>query len=256
MFRRGRASSASPAYHRLGVKWYVGTSGYSYKEWKGTFYPEKLKNDDMLKYYGTKLTSVEINSSFYRMPRRTTLEKWAEEVPDGFRFVLKASKRITHEKRLANAQDSVDYLFGLTEELKDKRGPILFQLHPRLTRDLDLLERFLEGLPKEWKPAFELQHKSWNEDPEVDRLLAAHGAARVHVHRDQDPLSPPETLAATTTWGYLRMRACDYEDADLLAWRQKLEETGWEEVYAFFKHEEEMTGPELAVRFLELQSAD
>lgn len=235
------------------MRLFAGTSGYSYKEWKGDFYPEWLKNDDMLKHYGTRLNSVEINSSFYRMPRRTTLEKWAADVPDGFRFTLKASRRITHEKRLSDAQDSVDYLHGLTGELGEKLGPILFQLHPRLTRDLDLLGRFLKGLPREWMPAFELQHGSWQDDPEVDDLLAAHQAARVIVHEDADTSSPP-ALPATASWGYLRLRSAHYSDEDLSAWREKLEETGWREAYVYFKHEEEMSGPEFAIRLLELSA--
>ena len=237
------------------MRLYVGTSGYSYKEWKGTFYPEKLKNDHMLKHYGTKLNSVEINSSFYRMPRRSTLEKWAGEVPDGFRFVLKASRRITHERMLKGADDTVDYLFELSESLGVKLGPILFQLHPRLRCDVDLLARFLDLLPEGRLVAFELKHRSWSENPKVPELLRARNAATVWVHNDGDSPEPPSCLPSTASWGYARLRSGEYTVEDLVAWQRAFEQAGWQEVYTYFKHEEEMTGPEFAVRMLGLQSS-
>src|SRR5882724_11076587 len=122
---------------------YVGTSGYSYKEWKGTFYPEDLPDKQMLRFYGERFRSVEINNTFYRMPKESVLEKWAEQVPADFKFVLKASQRITHMQRLKNAGDSVTYLVKIAAVLKDRLGPLLFQLPPNMKKDLQRLREFL-----------------------------------------------------------------------------------------------------------------
>jgi len=140
---------------------YVGTSGYSYKEWKGPFYPEDLPDKEMLRFYGERFRSVEINNTFYRMPKESVLEKWAEQVPADFKFVLKASQRITHMQRLKNAGDSAAYLIKVALVLKQRLGPLLFQLPPNMKKDLPRLREFLPLLPPEPPVAFEFRHQSW-----------------------------------------------------------------------------------------------
>src|SRR2546423_920968 len=149
---------------------YVGTSGYSYKEWKGTFYPEDLPEKQMLRFYGEQFRSVEINNTFYRMPKVSVLEGWAAEVPANFKFVLKAPQRITHFQRLKDAADSVKYLLEVAGTLEERRGPFLFQLPPNLQKDLPRLREFLKLLPPQTHAAFEFREQSWF-DPEVFAVL-------------------------------------------------------------------------------------
>src|SRR5438105_3602925 len=155
---------------------YVGTSGYSYKEWKGTFYPEDLPDKQMLRFYGEHFCSVEINNTFYRMPKASVLEAWASEVPERFRFVIKASQRITHMQRLKDAGDSVSYLLKVAGSLKDRLGPFLFQLPPHLKKDAQRLREFLPLLGSQNRAAFEFRHQSWF-DEEVFGILREHQAA-------------------------------------------------------------------------------
>ena len=155
---------------------FVGTSGYSYKEWKGTFYPEDLKAADMLRYYAERLTTVEINNTFYRMPKASLLESWAAQVGESFVFVLKGSQRITHMKRLKDAGDSVSYLFETAAVLGSRLGPVFFQLPPSLKKDAPRLRAFLALLPADRRVAFEFRHESWFDD-EVYEALRARGAA-------------------------------------------------------------------------------
>src|SRR5215470_5067338 len=155
---------------------YVGTSGYSYKEWKGSFYPEDLPDKQMLHFYGERFRAVEINNTFYRMPKPSVLEGWAAEVPADFKFVLKASQRITHNQRLKDANDSVSYLLKVAGALKDRLGPLLFQLPPYLKKDRARLSDFLGLLPPEPRSAFEFRHESWF-DREIFELLREHQIA-------------------------------------------------------------------------------
>ncbi|MCZ6760320.1 MAG: DUF72 domain-containing protein, partial [Gemmatimonadetes bacterium] len=143
------------------MKVFVGTSGYSYKEWKGVFYPEKIKPEEMLGYYGARLNSVEINNTFYRMPKESTLILWEEAVPGTFRFVLKASRRITHQKRLNEVEDELSYFLRVSSVLGERLGPTLFQLPPNFKKDMDRLNSFLQLLPNRWKAAMEFRHQSW-----------------------------------------------------------------------------------------------
>ena len=230
------------------MKLYVGTSGYSYKEWKGNFYPEDLPADEMLHYYADRLPSVEINNTFYRLPKESVLESWAEQVPSDFRFVLKASRRITHIKRLKEAQDETQYLLRTVKTLGKKLGVILFQLPPYLRKDLPRLEQFLGHLPDDSKAAFEFRHSSWFED-DVFECLRSKGAALCIADAD-DELEVP--LVGTAAWGYLRLRRPNYSEADLKNWMKRIRSQNWETVYIFFKHEEEGAGPKMAVHFLEL----
>jgi uncharacterized protein YecE (DUF72 family) len=224
----------------------VGTSGFSYKEWKGSFYPEDLPAARMLAYYAERLPSVEINNTFYRMPKPALLEGWAQEVPPEFRFVLKASQRITHFKRLREAGDEVAYFFGVAATLGERLGPALFQLPPNLKKDLPRLEAFLATLPQGARAAFEFRHASWFED-DVFEALRGRGAA-LCVAEDEELATP---LVATTDWGYLRLRRQDYVEADVAAWAEKTRAQAWGEAYVFFKHEDAGSGPRLAAQFLE-----
>jgi uncharacterized protein YecE (DUF72 family) len=227
---------------------YVGTSGYSYKEWKGTFYPEDLPDKQMLHYYGERFRSVEINNTFYRMPKPSVLEGWAAEVPADFLFVLKASQHITHTKRLKEAADSVAYLLKVAGALKERLGPLLFQLPPFLKKDAPRLREFLALLPTECRAAFEFRHQSWF-DSEVIDLLREHRAALCIAEAENDLVIPFES---TADWGYLRLRRPDYGDAELKDWGERVRQKGWQDAFVFFKHEEAGKGPKMAKRFLEL----
>lgn len=217
--------------HRL----YAGASGYAFKEWKGSFYPEQIKPEDMLAWYAERLRTVEINNTFYAMPKATVLAHWAEVTPAHFRFAIKAPKRITHEARLkADASaDSVAYLYKVLEALGSKRGPVLFQLPPFLKKDLPRLAEFLSLLPAGHLAAFEFRNDSWFED-EVYALLRDAGASLCFSERE-DNAPPP--LVETAPWGYVRLRLEHYADGDLASWAERLAATGWQQVHAYFMHE-------------------
>jgi uncharacterized protein YecE (DUF72 family) len=227
---------------------YVGTSGYSYKEWKGTFYPEDLAHKQMLRYYGERFGSVEINNTFYRMPKASVLENWAAEVPAEFKFVLKAPQRITHMQRLKDAGDSVAYFLKVAAALKERLGPLLFQLPPFLKKDLPRLRDFLELLPPQPRSAFEFRHESWFDSEVLDLLRERHIA--LCIAEAEDGVEVP--FVSTADWGYLRLRRPDYGDRELKSWTERLNQQGWGEAFIFFKHEEEGKGPQMAKRFLEL----
>jgi uncharacterized protein YecE (DUF72 family) len=219
----------------------TGTSGFSYKEWKGSFYPEDLSDSGMLRYYASRLPAVEINNTFYRMPRAALLESWAEQVPDGFAFALKASRQITHRKRLKEAGEAVAYFFGVATTLGDRLGPTLFQLPPNLKKDLPRLKDFLAVLPAASRSAFEFRHESWFDDETFDALRSARAA--LCWAEDENLATPPRSTAG---WGYLRLRRPDYGEAEIAAWADRIRAEPWSEAYVFFKHEEEGTGPRLA----------
>jgi uncharacterized protein YecE (DUF72 family) len=229
----------------------TGTSGFAYDGWRGTFYPEDLPAARRLAFYAQHLRAVEINNTFYRLPRRSVLEGWARQVPEDFCFVLKASRRITHLKRLRDAGEEVAYLYATAQALGPRRGPILFQLPPHLPRDLPRLESFLAGLPDGHQAAFEFRHPSWWE-PEVLAALRARGAALCVA--DTDDAEPPE-LADTAPFGYLRLRRAGYDDAALERWLARLRARPWERAFVFFKHEEAGVGPALAARLQALFEA-
>ncbi len=233
------------------MKLLVGTSGYSYKEWKGRFYPDNLPAAGMLRFYAERFQTVEINNTFYQMPAATTLERWSTEVPEGFVFVLKASRRITHESKLKDTEDSLSYLLKTAAVLAKKLGPILFQLPPFFRKDLPRLRDFLALLPKERRAAFEFRHASWFDD-EVYDALRAHRAALCIADTDDEEKVP---FVATAPWGYLRLRGQNYGDKDLARWAKQIQDQPWDQSFIFFKHEEEGKGPKLAARFLELAAA-
>ena len=227
----------------------AGTSGFSYKEWKGPFYPETLPATKMLAYYAERLSTVEINSTFYRMPKASTLVGWAEKVPEDFVFVLKAPRKITHSARLKDATDSVTYLWSVATTLGAHLGPILFQLPPFLKKDVARLRDFLDTLPEGMRAAFEFRHESWFDD-ETYRVLSDGGQALCLA--ESEKASAPEPVS-TTDWGYLRLRREHYEDAALRAWRNAIESQPWREAFVFFKHEDEGAAPRLAGRLLSLE---
>ena len=215
---------------------WVGASGYSYKEWKGSFYPDAIQPDAMLAWYAQQLPTVEINNTFYQMPRVSVLEQWAAATPEDFRFAIKASRRITHDARLKAdaAADSVDYLYRTLATLGAKRGPVLFQLPPFLKKDVPRLVEFLQVLPEGHRAAFEFRHASWFDDDVYDALKAA-GAALCLSEREDDA---PPPLVETASWGYVRLRLEEYSDEELAHWAVRLAAAGWEEdVYVYFMHE-------------------
>ena len=226
----------------------VGTSGYSYKEWKGTFYPSDLPAAKMLPFYATQFDTVEINNTFYRMPEAKTVAKWATEVPEQFVFVLKAPQRITHQKRLAGAEDDVRFFFEAAAELGPKLGPVLFQLPPFAKKDAAKLRDFLRILP-DHPVAFEFRHPTWFDD-EVFGLLREHDAAICAA--DTDEVTDPSSLTmSTASWGYLRLRRTEYADGEIAQWAKRVQQQTWSAAYVFFKHEDEGKGPAFAKTFLQ-----
>jgi uncharacterized protein YecE (DUF72 family) len=213
----------------------AGASGYSFKEWKGTFYPEKIKPEDMLAFYAERLPTVEINNTFYQMPKVAVLETWAGSTPESFRFAIKASRRITHMARLKadEAANSVEFLYRNLAALGAKRGPVLFQLPPFLKKDLPRLTEFLHLLPVRHAAAFEFRNDSWFADDVYDALKGAGAALCLSEREDNAP--PP--LVETARWGYVRLRLETYSNEDLQQWARRLEGTSWREIYVYFMHE-------------------
>jgi uncharacterized protein YecE (DUF72 family) len=227
---------------------HVGTSGYSYKEWKGSFYPEKIPAKDMLRYYSERLSTVEINNTFYRMPQPSLLENWKEQVPATFRFSLKAPQRITHFKRLKETEDETKYFLETAAVLGDELGVILFQLPPNFKKDLPRLESFLKQLPPTTRAAFEFRHPTWFDDDVLDLLRREN---RSLVVSDTDDL-PTTHIDKTADWGYLRLRRVLYSEENLNEWLGRIRDQNWQQTFLFFKHEDAGTGPKLAAQFIEL----
>ena len=233
-------------------KLWAGASGYAFKEWKGSFYPEKIAPEAMLAWYAERLPTVEINNTFYQMPKVAVLEHWAQATPEAFRFAIKASRRITHDARLKAdaAADSVAYLYKNLATLGAKRGPVLFQLPPFLKKDLPRLNDFLQLLPEGHRAAFEFRHESWFDD-EVYAALAAVGASLCLSEREDTNAPPP--LVETAPWGYVRLRLEQYSEDELAQWAQRLAATRWQETHVYFMHEP--TAPGYAAALLRLEAA-
>src|SRR6187551_3254219 len=213
---------------------YTGTSGFSYPEWCGHFYPEALPGAQMLRYYATRLGTVEINNTFYRMPNRDTVAAWRDEVPDSFCFAIKASRRITHQKKLIEVRDDVAHLFGVVNVLGQKLGPVLFQTPPFLKKDLAVLRDFLACLPPGRRAALEFRHPSWFSD-DVYSALSESNVALVGGDLEEAEKSPP--LVATADFGYLRLRRMDYDPARIAEWGERIAAQPWQAAYAYLKHE-------------------
>jgi len=227
---------------------YVGTSGYSYKEWKGNFYPEKLPAKEMLSYYASRLPAVEINNTFYRLPQKSMLENWKEQVPENFRFSVKASQRITHFKRLKDVAEETRYLIEAVSVLEDRLGVILFQLPPNMKKDFERLEMFVNQLPEGTRAAFEFRHPTWFDDDVLELLRSKNQAL---CTSDTDDL-PATNIDKTADWGYLRLRRVEYSETNLAEWLARVRDQSWNEAFVFFKHEDEGTGPKLAAQFIGL----
>lgn len=227
---------------------YVGTSGYSYKEWKGSFYPQDLAAKAMLPYYAERLPAVEINNTFYRMPQQSMLENWRSQVPLSFRFSLKAPQRITHFKRLKETDEETKYFLETASVLGNGLGVVLFQLPPNMKKDLPRLESFLQSLPATTRATFEFRHPTWFDD---DVLSVLQKNKRALCISDTDDL-PATHIDSTADWGYLRLRRVEYGEADLSEWLERIKAQSWAETFVFFKHEDEGTGPKLASQFLRL----
>jgi len=220
----------------------VGTSGFSYPAWRGTFYPEDLPAREMLAFYARALGTVEINHTFRRLPTPSLLAGWAGQTPTGFRFALKAPQRITHVLRLRDAGEITGEFCRTARRLGSKLGPLLFQLPPYLRFDGARLHDFLAILPAGVEPAFEFRHPSWFTDETYD-LLTRHRAALCIA--DSEDLTTPSV--ATAPFGYLRLRRADYAEGDLAAWAERIRDTQrWKRVYVYLKHEDSGRGPALA----------
>ena len=221
----------------------IGTSGYNYPEWRGSFYPEKFPTGKMLAYYAERFSTVEINYTFYRMPNAKTVAGWDAETPAAFSFTLKAPQRITHFARLREIDDPLRYFLDTAKGLGPKLGPVLFQLPPNFKKDVTRLGGLLALLPAGLRCAFEFRHESWFAEDVYERLRDANAA--LCLADTEDETTP---LQATADWGYLRLRDQGYTAADLEEWSRTITRlgTGWREAYVYFKHEEAGAGPELA----------
>ena len=231
----------------------VGTSGFAFKEWKGPFYPEDLKDDAMLGYYSGKYPTVEINNTFYRLPREHVLQDWASQVPDAFNFSIKASQRITHYARLKpDSASALEFLLRNTSTLGGKLGPILFQLPPNMPKNLERLQGFLALLPPDRRFTIEFRHESWF-DEDVFASLRDHDIA-LCVSESAEFTG---VNVATASWGYLRLHRQDYDDAMLAEWRSRVVAQPWTDAYVFFKHDYiDGSGPLAVERFVGMIGAD
>jgi uncharacterized protein YecE (DUF72 family) len=233
------------------MKLYVGTSGYSYPVWKGSFYPPNLPSKQMLCYYAEHFPALESNYTFRTLPTPAVLSAWLADVPAGFKFALKAPQRITHIKRLKAVTEPVAEFLEVAAGLKRRLGPLLFQLPPSFKKDLPRLRDVLALLPR-GRAALEFRHPSWFDD-EVFAVLRKRGAALCIADTD-DGVDVP--FVATADWGYLRLRGSEYGDTELKAWLKRIRGQRWRETYVFFKHEDQGNGPRLAKRLIELARKD
>jgi uncharacterized protein YecE (DUF72 family) len=224
---------------------YIGTSGFAYKEWRPSFYPEKTPERQFLPYYASQLGCVEIDYTFYRMPNGKTLDGWKENTPDGFKFTLKASQKITHWERLKVPSSSLDYLLGIVPRLDSRLGAMLYQLPPNFKVSVERLEAFLAQLPREMPCAFEFRNETWFV-PEVYGLLERHGAGLV-INDGDEGCTPIERTAPLV---YMRLRRSAYSDEQRECWRERIRTWAKEgDVFAFVKHEDNPDAPRIALEF-------
>ena len=227
----------------------IGTSGWNYPEWKGSFYPADMKPAGMLAYYAARFATVEVNNTFYRMPTQKAVVGWAAAVPAPFVFVLKAPQRITHFARLRDVDEPVRVFCDVARTLGARLGPLLFQLPPNFKVDTGRLADLLALLPPDVRAAFEFRNASWFTDEVYTRLAGRNAALCI---ADNDDGATP--AVATADWGYLRLRATGYSDDDLRGWLGTMRRIGahWRDAFVFFKHEDKGTGPALGARLMAL----
>jgi uncharacterized protein YecE (DUF72 family) len=227
---------------------HVGTSGYNYPEWKGSFYPPDLPAAKMLPYYAERFSTVEINYTFYRMPTAKLVTGWAAQVPDQFRFTLKAPRRITHDRKLRDVADPLRAFCDAAAELGPRLGALLFQLPPTFKKDLAVFDHFLETLPPRVCGAFEFRHDSWLDDEVYARLRARNLALCV---ADSETRSTP--VITTADYAYLRLRDEGYDEDAIARWADTVRglEPDCRDVFVYFKHEEEGKGPYFGQLLLE-----
>jgi uncharacterized protein YecE (DUF72 family) len=225
----------------------VGTSGYNYPEWRGSFYPEKFSTDKMLAYYADRFPTVEINYTFYRIPSEKLLAGWAAGTPDNFTFTLKAPQRITHLAKLQRCEDLLQTFTRTARTLGPKLGVLLFQLPPTFRKNIDVLSAFLELLPDGTRAAFEFRHQSWFDAAVFDALRARNLALCV---ADSEKLSTP--VEVTADYGYFRLRDEGYQPEDIEGWARTIGALpGVGDAFVYFKHEEQGLGPEFAQRMID-----
>ena len=224
------------------MRYLIGTSGYNYPEWRGSFYPEKFPAAKMLAYYAERFNTVEVNYTFYRIPTPALLEGWARGTPDGFTFTLKAPRRITHDSKLQRVEDLTQTFCRTATTLGSKLGVLLFQLPPTLKRDDGVLASFLETLPEGTRAAFEFRHASWHDDAVFEALRRRNLALCI---ADSEKMSTP--VVRTADYSYFRLRDEGYQPADIERWGTTIAQgDGIRDAYVYFKHEEQGKGPEFA----------
>ena len=226
---------------------FIGTSGYNYPEWKGTFYPEDIPASKMLPYYSQRFSTVEINYTFYRFPSEKALEGWSAATPEGFTFTLKAPRRITHDARLKDCQDLAQAFSVRARSLGNKLGVLFFQLPPSFKVDTDVLDSFLDWAPPDIRVAMEFRHASWHSEDVFRRLRSANVALCI---ADSERMTTP--VEPTADFGYFRLRDDSYQEEDIDSWAEAIVDHSpdWKDVFVYFKHEEKGTGP-VFVRQLE-----
>lgn len=221
---------------------FVGTSGYNYPEWRGSFYPEKFPTSKMLAYYADRFDTVEVNYTFYRIPTPALLDGWAKGTPAAFKFTLKAPRRITHDSKLRHVEELTQNFCRTAQTLDSKLGVLLFQLPPTFKRDDAVLSEFLELLPEGTRAAFEFRHESWHDDAVFELLRRRNIALCI---ADSEKMSTP--VVATASYTYFRLRDEGYQPADIERWAATvLEASAARDAYVYFKHEEQGKGPAFA----------
>lgn len=229
----------------------VGTSGYNYPEWRGTFYPEKFPAAKMLAYYADRFPTVEINYTFYRLPTEKLLAGWAAGTPEHFCFTLKAPRRITHDAKLQRCEDLLQAFCRAARTLGPKLGVLLFQLPPTFKKDVEALRAFVDLLPEGTRAAFEFRHASWFEADVFDTLRARNVALCV---ADSEKMSTP--VETTADYAYFRLRDEGYTQSDIERWASVIRgRTGVSDAFVYFKHEEQGLGPDFAARLMRMLQA-
>jgi uncharacterized protein YecE (DUF72 family) len=230
---------------------HVGTSGFSYDEWRPAFYPDDLSKDDMLSFYAERLSAVELNNTFYRMPNAKMTAKWRAQVPPDFRFAVKASQKLTWTQKLKDCGELLQLLFTVLEPMGSSLGCVFYQVPKWVRKDTGLLREFLQQQKAGVPVAFEFAHASWGE-PDALAVLREFGTALVASDKDD---APPPVLLDTASWVYLRLRRAAYSDDDLKRWHDTIRLHATTGGFVFFKHEDSCAGPALGKRFVELRTA-